>query len=406
MRVQIGISTQVVAVSSLILTVLAIPVTAADCQDWYTEEYFKIATVEDVADCIQSGWNLKAFDVFRNGPLHFAAMSAKSPGVITALIDAGADVTKKGKRGNTPLHYAARYNENPAIIALLQPVKRHTNRRCSVHPKENWDDRTAIELAVRYNKNVDVTAALLAACPEYNTSPRRWESYIKLLHPAARYNENPAIIDLLVAAGADIDSHSRWVWGIGEALELAVRYNKNADVTAALLAALPDHRRRVRLAAATRLLHLAARFSENSAIIDLLLAAGADINGRRWNNGPTPLHSAARYNKNSAVIGVLLNAGADAHLTVLDYTAGTRTTIWDYDNFREATRNLPGYLRFELEVAGVFRRVIEALKPAPRRGPSQPTWYTRPSPQHESAMEGYWRAQRRASERYLRMSDR
>lgn len=58
-------------------------------------------------------------------------------------------------------------------------------------------------------------------------------------------------------------------------------------------------------------LHNAAGWSANPAIIETLVAAGAEVNARD-RDGDTPLHNAARFNDNPAVITALLDAGADA----------------------------------------------------------------------------------------------
>ena len=57
-------------------------------------------------------------------------------------------------------------------------------------------------------------------------------------------------------------------------------------------------------------LHLAAGSSENPAVIETLLKAGADQMARtKWKS--TPLHKAAGYNENPEVVKVLIKAGAD-----------------------------------------------------------------------------------------------
>ena len=57
-------------------------------------------------------------------------------------------------------------------------------------------------------------------------------------------------------------------------------------------------------------LHFAAGFSDNPAVIDVLVAAGADVESRD-DSGLTPLHRAAGFSDNPAVIDALVAAGAD-----------------------------------------------------------------------------------------------
>ena len=57
-------------------------------------------------------------------------------------------------------------------------------------------------------------------------------------------------------------------------------------------------------------LHWAAQFSANAGVVEMPLAAGADLGARDEFDGYTPLHRAARYNANPAVLEVLIAAGA------------------------------------------------------------------------------------------------
>ena len=57
-------------------------------------------------------------------------------------------------------------------------------------------------------------------------------------------------------------------------------------------------------------LHLAASNTDDPAVFEALVGAGADANARD-DFGDTPLHLAARYNTNPAVLAVLIAAGAD-----------------------------------------------------------------------------------------------
>ena len=62
-------------------------------------------------------WGLRE-DVYGWIPLHLAAGFNNNATVITALIDAGADVGARDDDGDTPLHLACCAN-NPAVIMAL-----------------------------------------------------------------------------------------------------------------------------------------------------------------------------------------------------------------------------------------------------------------------------------------------
>ena len=56
-------------------------------------------------------------------------------------------------------------------------------------------------------------------------------------------------------------------------------------------------------------LHWAARLSNDSAIITVLVEAGGEVNARTI-RGETPLHWAVQYNQNPIIVDALLDAGA------------------------------------------------------------------------------------------------
>ena len=74
----------------------------ADCAKWNSKEFFEAATVGEVAQCLQSGANIKAQDGYSRTPLHWAVWR-NDPSIISAILDAGSDI----QAGYTPLHWAA-----------------------------------------------------------------------------------------------------------------------------------------------------------------------------------------------------------------------------------------------------------------------------------------------------------
>ena len=169
-------SIQIVAVSSLCLTVVAawhcslensIRLAAIDCANWNSNEYFEAATAAGVTDCLRSGADLEARAEDGSTPLHVAAVHTANPAVITALLDAGADLEARSEGGITPLHLAAMSNANPAVITAL----------------------------------VNVGADLKA----------RSEGGLTPLHLAAARTANPAVITALVDVGADLKARG-WEW--------------------------------------------------------------------------------------------------------------------------------------------------------------------------------------------------
>ena len=109
----------IAVIGSLLQIAATGPAIGSDCEGWNTSEYFEMATVADVMECVAAGADPNARNESGETPLHVAAASNDNPAVIATLVDAGADPNARNKSGKTPLHEAAASNDNPAVFATL-----------------------------------------------------------------------------------------------------------------------------------------------------------------------------------------------------------------------------------------------------------------------------------------------
>ena len=77
------------------------------CEKWNTPAFFKSASLADLSRCLKTK-NPDARDEKGRTPLHLAAWFGKKPGVVDALLAAGADPAARDKSGKTPWDYAER----------------------------------------------------------------------------------------------------------------------------------------------------------------------------------------------------------------------------------------------------------------------------------------------------------
>lgn len=264
-------------------------------------------------------------------PLHLAARSNPDPEVVRLLLAAGANADARGYYGQTPLHMAAN-NRIPAVTALLLEAGADVNAR-------EWMGRTPLHKAAASNQNPAVIDLLLEAGADLHAVGSYAEEYVRIYSPldgvtpldeAAASNPNPEVVSALVRAGADVntgrppDAAAVPIEHAGTFLtEIAIR-----NITD------PGH---------ASPLHLAALGNRNPAVIEALVALGADMEVR-GGDGRTALHMAARSNAHAFL--ALLALGADD--TAVDDEG---LTPWDYAKDNRALHGLPEVRRLREEEA-------------------------------------------------------
>ncbi|XP_048108724.1 CARD- and ANK-domain containing inflammasome adapter protein [Alosa alosa] len=215
----------------------------------------------------------------------FRAVQRNLGGIVTALIDSGADVNTQNNQSYTPLLLAAELGNMDAFKALVEK-KANLEARLS-------NSTTALHLAAQ-SGNVTITQMLL----EKGTGPDITEPKDQTpLHMAALHNQ-PALVGALLRAGAQVnaitqDGHS--------ALHLASQRG-HSEVVAQLVRAKADLSMRDREGRSA--LHWASVRGEAS-VIKLLLSAGADVSAAEKEK-KSPLHLAAMEGNAEALSTLLL----------------------------------------------------------------------------------------------------
>ncbi len=221
---------------------------------------------------------------------------------LRALIEAGADVTRRDLSGWTPLHFAvnrfihAGYEDLRSLEVLLETPGVDVN-------SQGNQGATPIQLAAAHG-NVEVLELLLRHGADL---AYREGDELTALASALR-GKKLEMAKHLLRKGVAVDER---LPGGGTALYMAIRSRDPGAVSLLLEAGAtvdpgPP--------AAAPIIYAASMRSEE--ILRLLIDAGADVNAVNPRNGLTPLHRAIE--SGPGVVKLLLDAGANPRVSDID----------------------------------------------------------------------------------------
>jgi ankyrin repeat protein len=235
-------------------------------------------------------------DAAGSTPLHHAA-GFGTPDSLTFLIDKGADVNAKNRRGSTPLFWAL-HDESKVRLLVA--------RGAAVAIKQ-VEGRTPVYQAAVLGNGYAVLRLLLENGGDPNVATLNG---LTPLNAAALRGDVDAV-RLLIDTGANIDAKN----GAGATALMGAASNGSAAAVQLLLEKGADARARTKLGE-TALGNAAGAGSAEA--VKLLLERGADVNSRN-DRGYSPLMLAAGSDAiNPEVVKLLIGKGADTSFTA-DY---------------------------------------------------------------------------------------
>jgi len=242
------------------------------------------------------GADLNACGLMGDSPLMQMIAFGAPLHAIETLVDAGARLDTRSKRGWTAMHLAVDRRAGDGVLAQLLCAGGDVNIAGpgGVSP---------LSSALRANRDAADIALLLAAGAQVNGA---CDEGFTPLHHAAERATDPLVIRMLVEAGADTSATES---GAGDTpCFRGVRANTSPEVVRELVRTCGGIARRD--GRGMTLLHAAAANNPSGRIIEVLLKEGADIDARNWSDA-TPLHCAANTNSSLETLDALLSAGAD-----------------------------------------------------------------------------------------------
>ena len=246
--------------------------------------------IENVRSLVESGADVNYRTKRGLTPLHNAAQNGSQDSV-RFLVESGADVNYRTSDGFTPLHFAAQ-KDNLDIVRYLVESKADFNCRTS-------DGFTPLHYAAQKD-NLDIVRLLVESRADVNY--RTGDGFTPLHYAAQK--ENLDTVRFLVESRANVNFRTR---GGLTPLHYAAQ-KKNLDIVRYLVETGAKVNRKTRDGFIS--LHYAAQ-KGSLDIIRLLVESRADVN-YRTGNGFTPLHYAAQKD-NLDIVRLLVESRADVN---------------------------------------------------------------------------------------------
>ena len=267
----------------------------ARCEGWETEEYFKIATLDEVTACLDTGVDLDARDDSGRMPLHRAIAQTDDPSVVGALLGAGANPKALDGTGHTPLHFVTGRTASLGMLdALLaagaDPMARDGREEIGQLGVGDTfrNSNGAYQDGYGFSGLVGQDVVVEVRSPDFDT-------YLIVHSPSGERFTNDDY------GGTDRSRLSLRLDEAGEYQILVSSYPADQSKSGSYS---------LRIGNRFTPLQLAARNNEDSAIVEALLGTGADPKAKDG-DGRTAVHHAA-LNQNPAVIQALLKNGGAA----------------------------------------------------------------------------------------------
>jgi ankyrin repeat protein/mono/diheme cytochrome c family protein len=213
---------------------------------------------------------------------------------VELLIDKGAEVNAKNRRGSTPLHWAI---HDEAKVRLLLAKGANVNAK-------QVQGRTPLFLAAMLGDGVSTIRLLFARGADPNLASANGQTPLMM----AAVRGNVEAIRLLIEKGAEVNAKD----GAGETALMFAGTSGNSGAVQLLIERGADVKVR------SKRNETALGFAATSGVqtsVELLLAKGAEVNVRNF-RGYSPLMFAASSDTMPAgIIKLLLNKDADASFT-------------------------------------------------------------------------------------------
>ena len=289
----------------LIMSVMfALPSWGASFRKMNDEQFWYLChegSEAEIIDAISKGANVHAAGALSDGLfLHEGVtplMIVRTPGAVSALVKAGADVNAADSKGETPLMWIRNTEVTKALIKAGADVNRFGNGHTAlIEAAKYYADPEMINVLVRAGADVDTRGA------------QEMELGRTALMCAAEKNiGNVGVVNALLKAGANVNLADE---GNSETPLMIAASRNTFDVVNALLKAGADVQYQNNMGWTVLTTAAYNNSTDGPDIIRTLIKAGADVNARN-RSGQTPLMFAARFNTNPAVINALIDGGAE-----------------------------------------------------------------------------------------------